>query len=153
MKIRKAKVEDAPQCLECVKNSQLWDAYFKDDPTTEKIEEEIRKNSITVSVDDQDKCIGFMGINKNGCFGKFPYLEILCIHKDYRNKGIGKELLRHFENVGFEKEDRVFLLCSDFNEKGQKFYQENGYIECGKISDLYKKGITEYFFVKYKDEN
>ncbi|MCP3673175.1 MAG: GNAT family N-acetyltransferase [Gammaproteobacteria bacterium] len=153
MKIRKAKVDDAIQCLECVKNSQLWDAYFKDEPTAEKIEEEIRKNGVTVSVDDQDKCIGFMGINETGCFGKFPYLEILCVHENYRNKGIGKELLRHFENLGFEKEDRVFLLCSDFNEKGRKFYKENGYIECGNISDLYKKGIAEYFFVKYKDEN
>ncbi len=153
MKIRDAKIEDAIQCLECVKESQLWDAYFKDDPTTEKIEEEIIKSRLVVYVDDQDRCIGFMGINEDGCFGKFPYLEIICVHKDYRSKGVGRKLLQHFEEAGFKKEDRVFLLCSDFNDKGRKFYQDNGYTECGKISDLYKKGVAEHFFVKYKDEN
>jgi ribosomal protein S18 acetylase RimI-like enzyme len=153
MKIRKAKGEDALQCLECVKGPQLWDAYFKDDPSFEKIVEEIQKNRVAVYVDDQDRCIGFMGINEDGCFGKFPYLEILSVHEDYRSKGVGIELLQHFENVGFEKEDRVFLLCRDFNKRGRKFYQENGYTECGKISNLYKNGIAEYFFVKYRNEN
>jgi len=153
MKIRRAKIEDAIQCLECVKDSKLWDAYFKDGPTTEKIEEEIQENRITVAVDSEENCIGFMGILENGCFGKFPYLTILSVHKQCRSEGVGRKLLQHFENVGFEKEDRVFLLCSDFNEKGRKFYKENGYEECGKISNLYKKGIAEHFFVKYKNEN
>jgi len=152
MIIRYGKIEDASSCLECVKNSQLWDAYFKDDPTTEKIEHEILKNRITVAVDSSGNCLGFMGIIDNGCFGTFPYLAILSVHSDHRNKGVGRLLLQHFEHIGFEKENRVFLLCSDFNDKGRMFYQKNGYVECGKIPDLYKKGISEYLFVKYKNE-
>ncbi len=73
-----------------------------------KTEEEIQKNRITVAVDDNNKCVGFLGVNENGCFGQFPYLAILSVHEQYRNQGIGKELLEHFENEGFAKENCFF---------------------------------------------
>lgn len=152
MVIRKANVDEADQCLECVKNSQLWDAYFKDNPTTEKIEMEIRLGRISVAVNEMNRCIGFMGIIGEGCFGKFPYLAILTVHEEYRSRGVGNSLLEQFEHEGFEKEDRLFILCSDFNRDGQSFYRNRGYSECGKIPDLFKNGVTEHIFVKYRDE-
>lgn len=151
MNIRKANVEDASDCLHCIENSLLWDAYFKDDPTPKKIEEEIRKGRIRVAVDEQNRAIGFMGITEEACFGKFPYLAILSVHEKWRSRGVGGKLLGHFEKEGFAKENRVFILCSDFNERGRKFYSENGYTECGKIADLFKDGIAEHLFVKYKE--
>ena len=151
MIIRKAKHEEAIECLECVKNSLLWNAYFEDKSSLELIEEDIRQNRITVAITDENRCSGFMGIVAEGCFHKFPYLSILSVHEEYRNNGVGKELLHTGKNEGFKKEDRVFLLCSDFNVKGQMFYKKNGYIECGQIPDLFKNGITEHLFVKYKE--
>lgn len=149
MEIRKAVLEDTGACLECVKDSLLWDAYFDADTSITLIEDEIRKNRVHVAINGDNRCIGFMGIMVDGCFGKFSYLSILSVHEAYRNCGVGKELLHFFEHEGFEKENRVFVLCSDFNEKGQRFYKKNGYIECGKIPDLFKPGITEHLFVKY----
>ena len=151
MMIRKAKHEEAIECLECVKNSLLWNAYFEDESPLKLIDEDIQQNRITVAVNDEDRCIGFMSIAAAGCFHKFSYLSILSVHKEFRNRGVGKELLNHFENEGFEKEDKVFLLCSDFNVKARMFYKNNGYVECGQIPDLFKKGITEHLFVKYKE--
>lgn len=151
MILRKAKPEEAIDCLECVKYSLLWDAYFADDPTPSLVEEEIRQGRVTVALDDEQNCIGFMSIRQEGLFGKFPYLAILSVHERFRNKGVGKKLLQHFEKEGFDKAERLFILCSDFNTKGQRFYKKNGYTECGRISDLFKRGITEHLFVKYKE--
>ncbi len=151
MIIRKATFEDAQGCVDCVRDSQLWDAYFNDEDSIGKIEEEIRKNRVTVAVSEDNQCIGFMSIIEDGCFGDFPYLALLSVHSQYRSSGIGKSLLAFYEKEGFEKAKRVFLLCSDFNKKGVLFYQNNGYEECGQISNLFKKGITEHLFVKYKD--
>ncbi len=152
MMIRKANGEDVVQCMECIEDSQLWDAYFEEDHTTDTLEKEIQRGRVIVAVDEENRLIGFMGIKESGCFGQFPYLSILAVHKEHRNRGVGKKLLHHFEQCGFEKENRVFLLCSDFNERGHMFYLKNGYAECGVVPDLYKKGIAEHIFVKYKDD-
>ncbi len=151
MIIKKANADDTLSCLECVKNSQLWDAYFRDEDSISEIEEEIRKNRVTVAVNNDDQCVGIMSVVDGGCFGTFPYLALLSVHSKYRSSGIGKSLLEFYEKEGFAKANRVFLLCSDFNVRGRLFYQNNGYEECGQISNLYKEGITEHLFVKYKD--
>ena len=148
--IKKARIKDALDCMNCVKKSLLWDAYFKDKPDPSSIKEAIRRKEIYVALNQNDKCIGFMGIVENGCFGNFQYLSILSVKKRYRNKEVGKLLLNKFEQMGFKKADRIFVLCSDFNVAAQKFYKRNDYFECGKIRDLFKKGISEHLFVKYK---
>jgi ribosomal protein S18 acetylase RimI-like enzyme len=61
-------------------------------------------------------------------------------------------LLSYFEDKGFEKASRLFLLVSDFNIEAKKFYREMGYQEVGLIPDLIKKGVGEYLMMKSKEE-
>lgn len=150
MKIRLATNEDARKCLDSVRDSLLWDAYFDEVSSLKMTHELIDKKQIYVAVNENDQCIGFMGIMHEACFGKFPYLAILSVSAEYRNSGIGRQLLDKFESIGFEEDDRLFVLCSDFNVKGRNFYKKNGYVECGKIEKLFKEGITEHLFVKYR---
>ena len=151
IKIQIAKKGQATDCLLCVKNSDLWDAYFKNNTTHEAtLEEMISKKQVYVATNKNDKCIGFMGVINNGCFDKFPYLATLAVRKRYRNKGIGETLVNKFENIGFEKADRVFILVSDFNKQAQKFYRKLGYKKVGNIPDLFKNGISENLLVKYR---
>lgn len=91
-----------------------------------------------------------MGIIHNGCFRKFSYLSIIAVEYSYRCKGVGKELLKKFEETGFKQADRVFLLVSDFNKKAQSLYSKLGYSKVGKIPDLFKKGVSEHILVKYE---
>jgi len=151
IKIHLAKKGQARDCLLCVKNSDLWNAYFKSNPAQEAaLEEMITKKQVYIASNKNGKCIGFIGVIENGCFCKFSYLSILSVKKRYRGKGIGKALVDKFEAIGFEKADRVFILVSDFNKAAQKFYRRFGYKKVGNIPDLYKVGVSEKLLVKYK---
>ena len=150
-KIQIAKKGQARDCLLCVENSDLWDAYFKNNPTHEAaLEKMISKKQVYVATNKNDKCIGFMGIINNGCFHKFTYLVTLAVKKNYRKKGIGEALVSKFETIGFKRADRVFILVSDFNKIAQKFYRKLGYKKVGNIPDLFKAGISENLLVKYR---
>lgn len=150
-KIQIAKKGQAQDCLICVKNSDLWDAYFRTNPShLATLEDMISKKQVYVATNKNDKCIGFMGVVNNGCFRKFSYLSILAVKKMYRNKGIGEALVNKFETIGFKRADRVFILVSDFNKKAQKFYRKLGYKKVGNIPNLFKVGVSENLLVKYK---
>jgi ribosomal protein S18 acetylase RimI-like enzyme len=149
IKIGFAKKGQASDCLSCVKNSDLWETYFKSNASAENdIEEMISKKQIYVALNQNDECIGFMGVIHNGCFHKFSYLSLIAVENGYRNKGIGKQLLKKFEKMGFKQANKVFLLVSDFNHKAQLLYKNIGYKEVGKIPDLFKKGVHEHVLVK-----
>jgi ribosomal protein S18 acetylase RimI-like enzyme len=146
-----AKQYQVQDCLDCIKHSRLWEAYFESNAGAEqKIRERIDKREVYVAADENGNCIGFMGIIGEGCFGHFPYLSILAVKKDHRGKGIGKALLRKFEEIGFENKDTIFLLVSDFNKTAKSLYKKMGYDEAGSLPDLFKEGITESILVKNK---
>lgn len=151
MRIQLAEKDHVDDCLSCVKHSELWETYFQSSPT---IESEIRKmivgKQIYIALDKTNQCIGFMGVIDNGCFRKFTYLSVIAVKREYRSKGIGKALIRKFEEIGFENANRVFLLVSDFNKKAQSFYKKLGYKKVGEIPDLFKKGVAENLLVKYE---
>jgi len=116
IKIQLAKKEHLRDCIASIKNSDLWDAYFKTNPTTETvIMEMILKKQIYVALNMNHNCIGFMGVVHNGCFRKFSYLSLIAVKKRYRSKGIGKILIGKFENIGFKKADRIFILVRHEN--------------------------------------
>jgi len=151
VEIKFAKKDQARECLLCVKQSDLWEAYFRSNTTAENdIKEMIIKKQIYVATNTNDECIGFMGVIDQGCFRKFSYLSLIAVKKKDRGKGIGKKLIHKFEEIGFEKADKVFLLVSDFNKKAQSLYRQLGYKNVGKIPDLFKKGVSEHILVKYK---
>jgi ribosomal protein S18 acetylase RimI-like enzyme len=151
IKIRFAEKGQARDCLSCVKNSELWETYFKSNASAvNDIEEMISKKQIYIALNQKNECIGFMGVIHNGCFHKFSYLSLIAVENGYRNKGIGKQLLTKFEEMGFKQADKVFLLVSGFNHKAQLLYKKIGYKKVGKIPDLFKKGVSEHVLVKCK---
>ena len=151
IKIELAQKGQASECLSCVRQSDLWEAYFKSNPQSERdIADMIESQRIYVACDEENNCVGFMGVVEKGCFGKFSYLSIIAVKNEYRSKGIGAELLRNFEEIGFESADKVFLLVSDFNLRAQKLYHKIGYQKVGSVPNLYKDGIAEHILVKYR---
>ncbi|MFZ5968343.1 MAG: GNAT family N-acetyltransferase [Bacillota bacterium] len=84
---------------------------------------------------------------RNGAFHGFPYLHIIAIKEEFRNLGIGKELLDYFEKV-VAQSSKVFLVVADFNSKAKQLYEKCGYKEVGVIPNLYKSGVTEYLMMK-----
>ena len=90
----------------------------------------------------------FTYIIPKGAFHSFPYLHIIAVKKEYRNKGIGKALLEYSENIANEVADKLFLVVADYNPDAKRFYERNGYQQVGEIPNLYRPGVTEYLMAK-----
>ena len=95
-----------------------------------------------------EECVGFTYIIPKGAFHSFPYLHIIAVKVEYRNKEIGKALLDYSENIACEIADKLFLVVADYNLDAKRFYERNGYQLVGRIPNLYRPGITEYMMAK-----
>jgi len=141
-------------CKEAYKNSELGEAYFSSEADlTFRLMEGIGKREIFVALDEGNRCMGYIWMALRGAFYDFPYCPGLAVRKEYRGRGVGSALLRHYEKAGFEYSDRIFILVSDFNLKARKLYERLGYKQVGLIPDLFEEGISELILVKYRPED
>ena len=95
-----------------------------------------------------EECVGFTYIIPKGAFHSFPYLHIIAVKEEYRNKRIGKALLDYSENIAYGMADKFFLVVADYNPDAKRFYERNGYQQVGEIPNLYRPGVTEYMMAK-----
>ena len=93
-------------------------------------------------------CVGFTYIIPKGAFHGFPYLHLIAVKEEYRDRGIGKALLDYSERIASEMADKLFLVVADYNPDAKRFYERNGYRQAGEIPNLYRPGITEYLMAK-----
>lgn len=148
LNIIKGNYEYLKDCEEALLQSTLGDEYFENEGSTrEAIEEGLAHDSLYVAI-IQGQCAGFMFYITNGAFHSFPYLHLIAVKKEYRGKGIGKQLVKYFEEVS--EGDKFFLVVADFNPKAKQFYKSIGYRQVGVIPGLYRDGITEYVMMKEK---
>ena len=151
--IRNAKLNDIDACLGCLKDSLLADNYFQDNNKIKNgIVDGIEKDEIYVAL-NEDEITGLMRIDYKGMFGEFPILRLISVKSLNRNNGIGSRMLEYFEKTGFEKTSKIFLCVSDFNKIAKQLYLRKGYLEIGKVKDLYKEGITELIMMKEKEQS
>jgi GNAT superfamily N-acetyltransferase len=149
IKIVPAEKRHIGDCLDSVGGSGIGRRYFADRQHTRRLlRGGIKKKEIFVGVDGCGAVAGFYWSSPAGMFCRFPYLRILAVKPSFRNKGVGKRLLLHFEENGFGWASKVFLAVSDFNTAAQRFYKRNGYVRIGTIPELYKKGIAEILMMK-----
>ena len=68
---------------------------------------------------------------------------------EYRNYGIGKQLIKFFEdNASDSSSAKYFLTVDDFNPGAKKLYENLGYKCVGELTDFYKNGINCYLMMK-----
>ena len=151
--IVKGTIKHLQDCTEALLNSEIGTVYF---PTEQRaqafLQEGLTKGEVFVAVDTKGNCLGYIWFTLGGAFYKFPYVLNIAIQKDCRRKGVGKQLLPYFEDKGFAKASRVFLLVSDFNAEAKNFYHDLWYAEVGLIPDLVQEGVAEHIMMKTKQE-
>lgn len=130
-------------------NSELSEIYFSNKDPRKMISRGLENEDIFVVLNDEKKCIGFILFEIDGTFGKYPYLHMIVIDKDFQGKGIGKALISYFENVIAASYDKVFLMVGDFNKRAKKLYKKLNYEVIGTFPDFYIDGINEYLMMKY----
>jgi ribosomal protein S18 acetylase RimI-like enzyme len=127
MNIRRGSLEDLEECESCLTDSKLHDIYFADSEYRRKyLIEAIDKNELFVLIDD-DVCKGFTRIDLTGAFSTFPLMRLIAVKRKFRSNGFGKDLLRHYEEIGFENSSKIFLFVSDFNKRAYALYKRFGY--------------------------
>ena len=144
----KGNEQHLKDCRDALCQSTLGERYFSSPGSAEiAILEGIRQENLYVAFIGEE-CVGFTYIIPKGAFHSFPYLHIIAVKEEYRNRGIGKALLNYSENIAYEMADKLFLVVADYNPAAKRFYERNGYQQVGEISNLYRPGVTEYLMVK-----
>ncbi len=78
------------------------------------------------------------------------YLELLAIAPAAQGNGHGSALLRHLEELVFNRVKNLFVCVSDFNQRARDFYERQGYQVIGPIPDFLVPGHAEILMRKTK---
>jgi len=76
------------------------------------------------------------------------YLELLGVAEWARQKGVGSLLLKHVEQLVFERTKNLFACVSDFNQSAREFYKNQGYQEIGPMPNFLIPGSAEILLRK-----
>ena len=151
--IVKGSMDYINECENILLNSELGIRYFSQNGSARKtLEDGFVKEEIYVALDINNNCMGFIWFLLKGAFHSFPYLHIIAVKEENRKLGIGKELLKFFEEVCFIDYTKLFLVVADFNIDAKRLYESIGYVEVGILPNLYREGITEYLMMKLREE-
>jgi len=150
MTIELGKIEALDRIVDIIKNSPLGDVYFMNKDLCKIISDAISKEEVHVLL-ETDIVLGFIWSNKEGTFGKYPYLHMLIIDQNYRNKGYGSSLIAYFENVLYKEYDQVYLMVGGFNIRAKNLYERLGYKEVGILPGFYSEDVNEFLLMKGKN--
>lgn len=121
------------------------DLFIKDSTkyTSKELEEIIKDSSKPVYVYEEDnKVIGYIfcvikDVNNNNMIKhKELYIDDLCVLKEYRNKGIGKELLEYIKKEAKSLNCYNITLNVWSGNKAENFYKSLGFKEKKKELEL-----------------
>lgn len=152
--IVQGSIENINDCEDALVNSELGIRYFsKKGSARNALEKGFAKKEIYIAMDINQNCIGFIWFIVDGIFHSFPYLHIIAVKQESRKQGIGKKLLKFFEDSCFKDYNKLFLVVADFNPNAKKLYEKIGYVQVGTLPSLYREGITEHLMMKSREEN
>ena len=142
------KKHDMKYCVKIVLNSEPWKTLriTKNEILTSLSEGMKNGKAIVATIDK--KVAGFIVFYPKGAFPLGGYIKLIAVDKDFRRKGLGKELIKKAEEVIFKYWPNVFLLVSSFNKPAQKFYRSLGYRKVGEIPDFIIAGCSEIIMRK-----
>ncbi len=137
-------------CVNILQNSELGSVYFSDfKKAFDLLLHASAQRELFAALDDNEDCLGFVYFMPKGVLGSYPYLHLIAVKEEYRNLGIGKQLIKYFEeNSSDYSSAKYFLTVDDFNPQACKLYESLGYQRVGELKDFYKKGITSYIMMK-----
>lgn len=153
MTIEKISEDAIDICANEVLGTDFGKLYYPCVSIFIKILEKGNQNDFIFVAKQNEEIAGFIWFSVNTMFGKFPYLNLIFVFEKYRNKGVGKKLLQHFEKTVFDMYKnpklKVFLVVKNNNQNAILFYKNNGYVSVGTIDGLFRASVNEILMMKY----
>ena len=107
--------------------------------------EDIERGELFIADFQDHRAVGYLKLSSDMFFNK-PLVTYLCIHPEFRRKGLASRLLLEVEkHVGW---DRLFISTGEDNQGMQELLPKVGYQKCGEISGLNENGTAEWFYWK-----
>ena len=95
------------------------------------IKNKLKEKEIMIAKDQDNKVIGWLRYNY--FWDNTPFMNMLYLNENYRNKGIGKELVGFWENEMKSKGYELVMTSTLSNEQAQHFYRKLGYKDSGSL--------------------
>jgi ribosomal-protein-alanine N-acetyltransferase len=141
---RMATKDDAERCARMMSSSEPWITLQRNyDKSLEILQKPDREVYLAFR---REELLGFLILNMNGPFA--GYIQSICVEPAKRSTGIGPELMRFAEDRIFRESPNVFLCCSSFNPRSQRFYERLGYEVIGELRNFIVAGQSEILMRK-----
>ena len=94
----------------------------------------------------KDEVVGFIVLIMSGAL--VGYIQTAGVMPEWRNKGIGTELVKYAEDMIFSRAPNAFMCVSSFNRRAQELYKRLGYETIGELKDYVVPGHSEVLLRK-----
>ncbi len=147
--LRPMTQEDFDAAADIVAQNELWQRYeydARDAKTSFELAFYKDDESLIVATNKKNEVVGFAWFQPTGGLGRAGYLRLIGVHPRHQSKGIGKLLLQEVEKGC--PSHILMILVSHFNERAQKFYKREGYVQAGVFEKFVRPDIDELLFWK-----
>ena len=145
LKIKRLQHEDeARRCAKLMANSEPWKTLRRTYDNSLKMLNHPSREVYVARV--KDEVVGFIALIMSGAL--VGYIQTVGVMPEWRNKGIGTELVKFAEDLIFSQAPNVFMCVSSFNKKAQELYKRLGYETIGELKDYIVPGHSEMLLRK-----
>jgi ribosomal-protein-alanine N-acetyltransferase len=137
-------IGEAETCARMMSASEPWITLRRGyEDSLRHLTDPLKEGYLSTS---QDDIVGFMILNMKGAF--VGYIQTVCVAPEWRNQGIGTQLVDFAEKRIFTEAPNVFLCVSSFNTKAKDLYKRLGYEIIGELKDYIVSGQSEILMRK-----
>ena len=145
IEIRKLQnVSEAETCAELMSSLEPWVTLKRDYDTSIKIITDPARE-VYLALPGEE-IAGFTILVMQGAL--VGYIQSICVAPEWRNRGIGSQLMRFTENRVFSESPNAFIMVSSFNPDAKRLYNRLGYEKIGELKDFIIPGHSEYLLRK-----
>lgn len=135
---------EAETCARMMADSEPWITLRRDYDASLKILTDPSREVYLARVDGQ--IIGFTVLLMHGAF--VGYIQSVCVAPEWRNRGVGRQLMAFAEERIFKETPNVFICVSSFNREALRLYERLGYGVIGELKDYIVPGRSEILLRK-----
>ena len=137
-------IGEAETCARMMSTSEPWITLRRGyEDSLRHLTDPLKEGYVAAS---QDVIAGFTILDMKGAF--VGYIQTVCVAPEWRNQGIGSQLIDFAEKRIFTEAPNVFMCVSSFNTKAQDLYKRLGYQVVAELKDYIISGQSEILMRK-----